>query len=110
MSVTKPLIELNENLNKDEEASAGVSVARNHVKELSSNCETGTPDDEASANSNDSSENVDKETKSEDLENNVDEVFNENDPEFIGAKLPPVMTQAEVKAFSDKLMAELFPR
>ena len=46
----------------------------------------------------------------ENIENNNDEVVNENDPEFIGPKLPPRMTKEEIKAFYDELMGRLkFP-
>jgi hypothetical protein len=58
-------------------------------------------DDEALTESDDTGENI---------ENNNDEVVNENDPEFIGPKLPPRMTKAEIKAFYDELMGKLkFP-
>ena len=106
----KPIIEPHDNFNKDEEESKGVIAAGNHVKEPDTTCETGFTEDEALTESDDTTVNIEKENVPEDLENNNDEVLNENDPEFIGPKLPPRMTKAEIKAFYDELMGKLnFP-
>ena len=85
----KPIIEPNENFNKDEEEVKGVIAARNHVKEPDTTCETDIPENEALSESEDKNENIVNESVPQDLENIDDEVVNENNPEFIGPKLPP---------------------
>ena len=68
------------------------------------------PEDEALTKSDDTIENIYKENVAQDLQINNAELVNENDPEFIGPKLPPRMTEAEIKAFYNELMSKLkFP-
>ena len=59
------------------------------MKEPDTTCETDILENEALSESEDKSENIDKESVPQDLKNIDDEVVNENNPEFIGPKLPP---------------------
>ena len=82
--------EPNEKLNKDEEVSNGVLAVEDPLKaEPETTYVTVNESDEADG---------------------IKEDISEDDPEFIGPKLPPRMTKEEIKAFYDELIEKLkFP-
>ena len=106
----KHTVEPNEKLNKYEEVSNGVLAVGDPVKEPDTTCVTVNESDKADGIKEDIPEDEALTESDDNIENNNDEVVNENDPEFIGPKLPPRMTEAEIKAFYDELMGKLkFP-
>ena len=105
-SKQKEKIERSENRAKDTmNNSTNMAVKGNDIEEAAD-----IPEHEALTKPEDISENIDEENVTQDLENNNGDVLNENDPEFIGPKLPPRMTEAEIKEFYNELMEKLiFP-
>ena len=98
----KHTVEPNEKLNKDEEASNGALAVGDPVKEPDTTCVTVNESDEA--------DGIKEDIPEDEALTESDHTISENNPEFIGPKLPPRMTKAEIKAFYDELMGKLkFP-
>ena len=76
---------------------------KNDLKEAT-NVKGDTQEAETSKKSDDTTENITEENGAQDPENTTYEAVDEDDPEFIGPKLPPRMTKEEIAAFYKEIM------
>ena len=102
MKRKKELKKINQKEKKVSRDDNGALTVGDPVKEPVTTCVTVNESDEA--------DGIKEDIPEDEALTESDHTISENDPEFIGPKLPPRMTKAEIKAFYNELMGKLkFP-